>query len=143
MIFSILKFWFSRLSRECKCKKWPKMAKIFVWSTLHFRNHISYDFHLLYICMYKWLISAGIFFIFFRILIFGIIRVEGKSLGGEVLVIKGQKMAQNDKKFCLSLRIPGTIHHMIVIFDTHELNDNISSKFFHFSKFWFLGFLER
>ena len=29
---------------------------------------------------------------------------------------------------------------MIVIFGTHVSNDDISSKFFHFSKFWFWGF---
>ena len=33
------------------------------------------------------------------------------------------------------------IHHMIVIFGTLVLNNSISSKFFHFLKSWFLGFL--
>ena len=32
---------------------------------------------------------------------------------------KGQKMAQNDKKFCLSHSISRTIIHMIVIFGAH------------------------
>ena len=36
--------------------------------------------------------SPGIFIIFFKILIFGIIRGE----------VKGQKMAQNNNNFCLS-----------------------------------------
>ena len=59
--------------------------------------------------MYKRIISSGIFFIFFKTLIFKIIRVE----------VKGQKMAQSDKKFCVSLQISGTVHHMIVIFGAH------------------------
>ena len=32
--------------------------------------------------------------------------------------VKGQKMAQNDKK-SVALHIPGSIHHMIMIFGTH------------------------
>ena len=32
-----------------------------------------------------------------------------------VSVIKGQKMAQNDKKYVFALHISGTIHHMTVI----------------------------
>ena len=60
---------------------------------LYFRNHISYDLHLWYICFYKRIISPGIFFIFFKALIFKIIRGE----------VKGQKMVQSDKNFvCLT-----------------------------------------
>ena len=55
----------------------------------------SDDLHLWYTYMYKRIISPRIFFIFFKILVFGIIRG----------VLKGQKMTQNDKKFCLSLYI--------------------------------------
>ena len=32
--------------------------------------------------------------------------------------VKGQKMSQNDKK-SVALRIPGSIHHMIMIFGMH------------------------
>ena len=62
--------------------------------TLYFRNHTSYDLHLWYTCMCKRIIYTGIFFIFFKIWIFGIIRGE----------VKGQKMAQNYKRFCPYLR---------------------------------------
>ena len=55
-----------------------------------------------HVYMYKWTISPGI-------LIFGIIT------GG----VKGQKMTQNNKEFCVSLCISVTLHHMIVIFGTH------------------------
>ena len=59
--------------------------------------------------MYKRVISPGIFFIFVKILILRIIK--------GVRVVKGQKMAKNDKKVLpVSLDISGTIHHMIVIF---------------------------
>ena len=70
--------WFSRLSRGWKGTKRPKMSKISVCCTLHFKNHISYDLHLWYTCMDKRIISPGIFFIFFKILIFKIIRGEVK-----------------------------------------------------------------
>ena len=40
------------------------MIKVSVCCTLYFRNHMSYDLHLWYTCMYKRIISAGIFFFF-------------------------------------------------------------------------------
>ena len=97
----MLKSWFSRLSRGWKGKKSPKMSKISVCHTLYFRNYISYDLYIWYTCMYKRIISWAIFFIFFKILIFRIIK--GGMGCGEVGV-KGQKMAQNDKKICPYLR---------------------------------------
>ena len=68
--------------------------------------------------MYKRIISTG-FLKFFPNLIFSVnIRV------------KGEKMAQNDKKFMsVTLHISGSIHHMIVIFGTHVQNDNVSRYF--------------
>ena len=44
--------------------------------------------------MYKVVISAGIFFQFLKIFVFTIIRR-----------VKGQEMAKNDKKFCLSYSV--------------------------------------
>ena len=64
MLFSILKFWLSRLSGGWKGKKWPKKTKISVCHTLYFRNHISYDVDLWYTCIHKRIISPGIFCIF-------------------------------------------------------------------------------
>ena len=58
--------------------------------------------------------------------------------------VKGQNMVQNDKKFCLSCCIWGTIHDMIFIYSTLVQNENISSCFFFFflfSKFWIFGLL--
>ena len=65
-------------------KKWPKMTKISVCCTLYFRNHISYDLHLWCTCMYKRIISPGIFFVslFSKFWFLG-------SLGG---MVKGQKI---------------------------------------------------
>ena len=91
MFFSILKFWFSRLSGGWKGKKWPKMTKISVCRTLYFRNHVSYDLHLWYTCMHKRIISPGIFHFFSK---FWFSRLLGR--GGS------WKMAQNDKKFCFT-----------------------------------------
>ena len=131
----MLKSWFSRLSRGWKGKKSPKMSKISVCHTLYFRNYISYDLYIWYTCMYKRIISWAIFFIFFKILIFRIIR-GGWSAGKWEW--KGKKWPKMTKKF---VHISGTIHHMIVIFGAHVWNDDISSKYFHFSKFWVLRFL--
>ena len=50
------------------------MLKISVCRTFYFRNHTSCDLCLWYTCMYKRIMSPGIFFIFFKILIFRIIR---------------------------------------------------------------------
>ena len=80
MIFQVVK--------RLKGQKNPKMSKKKFCGTLYFRNHISYDLHLWYTCMYKWIISPGI--IFFKILIFGIIRGVG---GG------GCKRAKNGPKW--------------------------------------------
>ena len=131
--FFILKFWLSRLSRGWKGKKWPKMTKISVCRTLYFRNHISYDLHLWYTCMYKRIISPSIFlFLFFllKILIFEIIRG-----GGEV-----GKMAKNHPKWqkilSVSFCISGTIH-LILWFLVHMCKMMISANVLIFQNFNF------
>ena len=63
--FSILKFWFSMLWGGLKGQKWPKTTKISVCRTLYIRDYISHDLHLWYTCMYKRIISPGVFFHFF------------------------------------------------------------------------------
>ena len=84
------KLWFFRLLGGSKGKKWPKMRKklcllclksqelYIIWSSfmVHMSNRI---------------ISPGLFLHLFQIFIFGV-----KS------GVKGQKMAQSDKKLCLS-----------------------------------------
>ena len=62
--FIFSKFWFSGFSGGWKGKKWPKMTKMSVCCTFYFRNHISYDLHVWYTCMYKRIISPGIFWFF-------------------------------------------------------------------------------
>ena len=61
--------------------------------------------------MCKQIISPGIFFIFFQNLYF-------RDHWGGGGVLKGQKMTQNDKKFCLPHSVPIEAY-MIVIFGTH------------------------
>ena len=123
--FSMIKFWFSRLPRGCKGKKWPKMSNISVCNTLHFRNQISYDLHLWYTCTCKRVIYPAIFF---KILIFEIIKGGGKR-------------AKNDPKWqkdfvCIS----GTIHHRLY-FLVHICKIMISPvNFFIFQNFDFSGF---
>ena len=129
----MLKFWFSKLSRGWKGKKWPKMSKISVFCTLYFRNHISYDFHLCYTCMYERIISRGILFIFFKILIFGIIK----------RVAKGQKVAQNDKKVCLSHSVSQEPYIIWLWFLVHMFKMMISPANFSFFKILIFGFFRR
>ena len=54
-------------------------------------------------------------------------------------------MAKNDPKWqkIISVAFHITTHHLIVIYSTLLWNDNLSRHFFHFSKFWFSGFLGR
>ena len=109
------------------------MTKSSIWCTLYFRSHISYDLHLWYIFTYKRIISPGVFSIFFfKILIFEIIRRGGG--------VKGQKMVQNNKKFCLYHSLSQKPCIIWLWFLVRVQNDGIASNFFHFLKFWFLGF---
>ena len=63
--FKILIFWFVRGLKRLKVNQ---NDKGFCLSHLVFQNHISYDLDLWYTCMYKRIISPGIFlfFIFFQ-----------------------------------------------------------------------------
>ena len=46
---------------------------------------------------------------------------------------------QGKKIISVSLRISGTVYHMIVIFGTHVQKDDISSNNFQFFKILFFG----
>ena len=109
-LFSIfLKFWFFGLLGSKRAKKWSKIIKK-ICCTLYFRNHTSYDLYLWYTCMYKRIISQAFFSFFSKFWFLGLL--EG--------VVKGQKMAQNDKKILsFSLCISESVHHMIVNLGTH------------------------
>ena len=98
--------------------------------------------------MCQMMIFPGVFFNF-KILIFQVVRGAERTKNGpkwqKVLslapYISGTIYHMIFIYGTLSLCISGTVHHVIVIFGTHVYNDNISRKFFHFSKFWFWGFL--
>ena len=52
---------------------------------------------------------------------------------------KGKKWSKMTKNsVCHTLHISETRHHMIVIYGTHEQNDNISRLFFHLFKILFV-----
>ena len=93
----------------------------------YLRSHASSDHNFWYMYV-KWWYLQLFFFQFLKISIFCLKRG-----------VKGQKTVQNDQTFCLSCSI--TIHHMIVVYGTLVLNDNISWYFFIFSKFWIFGLL--
>ena len=71
--------------------------------------------------MCKMMTSPGAFFIILKVLIFQVVRS-----------VKGQKMAQNDKKFCLSLRISEPVPHMILAFFVDMCKMMISPANFSF-----------
>ena len=90
-IFS--KLWFFRLLGGSKGIKWPEMTKnSVVCHALYLRNHTSYDLHLWGTCVIGFYLQ--VFVHLFQIFIFGV------NSG-----VKGQKIAQNDKKLCLSYSI--------------------------------------
>ena len=106
MFFSILKFWFSMLSGGWKDRKWPKMTKMSVCCTLYFRNHVSYDLHLWYTCMYKRIISTGIFHFLSKFWF-------SRSLGGRGCKEEGSKSEKTGPKWqkilSVSFRVSGTV----------------------------------
>ena len=118
-IFPILKFWLSRLSGGWKGKKNGSNDKNLGMLLFIFQEpYIISSLHLWYICMHERIISPGMFFIFFKIYIFGIVRGGVGWVGGGRCV-KGQKSTQNDKKFYLSHSAYQELYIMIVIFGTH------------------------
>ena len=81
------------------------------------------------------------FFHFFKIVIFWVVR--GERRGGEGGGVKGQTLVQI---LSVILHISGTIHHMIAIYGTLVLSDNISICFFDLFKifiFWVVRGVKR
>ena len=114
----------------------PKFQKFLSVAPYISGTIISYDLHLWYTCMYKRIMSSGIFliffFFFFKILIFEIIRKR----------VKGQKMTQNGKKFCQSHSVFQDPYIIWLWFLLHMSKIMMSSAIFSiFSKFWFFEFL--
>ena len=96
--FIFSKFWFFGLLEEPKGKKWSKMTK-----TLSVAPYISGSiYHMISFMLHIWkkMKYLGNFYIFLQILML-VVNSD----------VKGQRMAKNDKKLCVS--------RMIVIFDTH------------------------
>ena len=96
VFFQFESFDFFALLEGSNSKKWPKMTKISVYCTLHFRNCKSYD--LIYgtlVCIKGKHLRD--FFCFFCFSKFWFLRSLGWKVGG-----KRAKMTQNHKKFCLS-----------------------------------------
>ena len=126
--FKILIFQVVGTERVKNDPKWP------VCGTLYFRNHISYGLHLWYTCVYKRIISPGIFFIFLKKFNFRIIREWD---GGGKRTNNGPKW---QKILSVSLCISGTLHHMILIFGTHGVKWWYFQQIFSFFKiliFWY------
>ena len=112
-VFFNFKIFILRVIRGLKGQKVAQNDKNSVCRTLYFKNHISYDLHLWYTCMYKSIISLGLFLIFFSKFWFL----------GSLEKGRGRKWAKNGPKWqkimSVSLHTSGTVHHMIVIFGAH------------------------
>ena len=79
--------------------------------------------------IFKMVISPGVLFLLFKILIFWVIRG-----------VKGQKMTQNDKKFCQAHLVSQEPYIIWLSFMVNMCEMIISPVgFFSFSKFWFFG----
>ena len=130
--------WLSFMVQRCKtiifvgvfffffqAKKWPKMIKILSW-LISQEPYIIWLSFMLHICK---LISSGVFFF----LIFQNFDFLGQ--------LKWQKMAQNDKKLCLSHSVSQELYIIQLWFLVHIFKMMISpAKFFIFQNFDFLGF---
>ena len=115
--------------------KWQKNS---VWCTSYLRDHISYDCHLWYTCV-KWWYLHVFFFIFSKFCFSGLLVGTGRR--GVKNCLKWEKIMS------VVLGISGMIHHMIIIFVTHNCK-MMSPIFFYLfiffsisSKFWFFGLI--
>ena len=107
------------------------MKNSYIRHVLYLRNSI-WSWFLVHLC--KMMISPSVFFNFFKILFFW--GVTG---------VKWQKIAQNDKKLCLS-RFISQEHH--TSYDCHLWYTCVKwwylhGFFFVYSKLWFFGLLGR
>ena len=130
-LFSFSIFWFFRLLEEYKCKKWSKMTKSCVRHAPYLRNHTSYDCHLCLTCANDNISSFFCFFFSF---------FESFDFSDCYSEVKGQKMVQNVKKFCLSRLVSQEPYIIWLSFMLHLCKMIISpGAFFIFLRFWFLG----
>ena len=107
-VFFYRNFLFFKLLGGQVGKKVPKMTKT--------KDHLIVVCRLLCICV--------------KDIIYRVFSLFQKFYFSVVSGVKRLKMVQNDKKLCAP--ISETIDHIIVIFDTHVENDNISGYFFLF-----------
>ena len=91
VFFIFWKFWFFWLLRGWG--RGVKVQKNSVCCASYLRNHTSYDFYLFYL----WYSCVKWYLLFLKFWLSGLLGGEGGGRGG----YKGQKIAQNDKKFCL------------------------------------------
>ena len=93
LFFIFSKFWFSGLGGTAGWIKGQKVVqnnqKFCLLCSIFQEPHIIWSS--IMVCKCKMIISSSVFFIFFKTLILQVFRR-----------VKGQKMAQNDKKLCLS-----------------------------------------
>ena len=124
--FKILIFWVVMGGKRAKTRlKWQNNL---LYHSPYLSNRTSYDHHLWYTSVKGWYLQA--FFHFSKILIFQV--VSG---------VKGQKMAQNDKKFCLSHFILQEPYIIWLSFMVHLCKMMISPGLLSFfQNFDFLGF---
>ena len=122
LVFQKIFFW--RLLGGKRAKNSPKWQKILpvalhIWGTMH---------HMTVTLVCKMIISSGIFFILFKILILLVHRE-----------IKGEKMVQNDKKFCLLHFISQESSIRRLSFMVQMCKMITSPGVFSILKFWFSG----
>ena len=130
MLFCIFsKFQSSGSAVGQKSQKWPEMIKNYVCaSTPYLSKHTSYDHVFCCTSLKCWHLQMH--FLFFENFVFQVVRGRG---------LKGQKMAQNNKKICLTSYLRNCTSYYCGFWYTYV---KWYVNFFTFSKVWFFGFFK-
>ena len=132
VFFLFFEIFIFRTVKGVKGQKWSKMkSNNYICHAPYLRNSIAYDHDFWYSCVKWWYFHMICFFHFSDIFTFW--AVKG---------VKGQKMSQYDKKFCLLQLIYLRNHISWLSFMVLLCKMMMSLAFcFIFSKFWFFGLL--
>ena len=121
LFFHFFKILIFRVFRGIKGQKMVQNdIKLSLSCSIYQEPYIKWLSFMVHMC--KMIISPGVFFQFFKILIFQVVRDCRRA----------KNCPKWQKLLSVALYISGTIHHMTVIYATHMLNDNIFRCFLHF-----------
>ena len=133
-VFFNVKILIFQVIKVLKGEKMAQNEENFCLLHLIFQEPYNHIYHIIFIycftCIYKKIISPGIVFIFFSK--FWFLGSLGGRRGG--VLVKGQKITQNEKEFCLSHFVSQEKYIMYCDFWCTCVKYDISSNFFSFFK---------